>query len=652
MTPNTNGLRFAGSSGDQRQVWKGPLNSIAFDKAGLQTKLLNLEQPCYVVRYEGRIGVANQGYTRFSDGVEPGQVELLTAAPAVWIEQLGDPDFLSWHGVDYAYTAGAMANGIASEELVIAMGQNNLLSSFGSAGLVPARVESAIHRIQQALPQGPYAFNLIHSPSEDALERKAVDLYLKHGVSTIEASAFLDLTPHVVYYRAAGLGLSADNSIQIKNKIIAKLSRREVAAKFMQPPPPRMVRQLVEQGLITELQASLAEKIPMADDITVEADSGGHTDNRPLVGLLPSMLALRDEIQAKHRYRDPIRVGAAGGISTPASALGAFMMGAAYVVSGSINQSCIEAGSSQHAKELLAQAGVADVTMAPAADMFEMGVKVQVLKRGTLFPMRAQKLYDLYKTYNSIEAIPATERERIEKQIFKRSFDSVWDDTVAFFSERDPDQIVRASDNPKRKMALIFRWYLGLSSHWSNTGEKGREIDYQIWCGPSMGAFNDWARGSYLATPNNRSVVDVARHIMKGAAFLYRLQNLKLQGLQIPAPYCQYRPHPFEAPPDSDSEQKEIYASPSPLPPTARKSPTAEAIQDWLVSHLADRLGTEANEIDIREPFERYNLDSAQVLVLASELEKWLGRRLSPTLLWNYPTIEALAQRLAKEENS
>ena len=91
-------------------------------------------------------------------------------------------------------------------------------------------------------------------------------------------------------------------------------------------------------------------------------------------------------------------------------------------------------------------------------------------------------------------------------------------------------------------MALIFRWYLGLSSRWSNTGEKGREIDYQIWCGPAMGSFNDWVRGSYLAESQNRQVVEVANHIMTGAAFLYRIQNLKIQGLQIPDEYTQYIP--------------------------------------------------------------------------------------------------------------
>jgi PfaD family protein len=218
------------------------------------------------------------------------------------------------------------------------------------------------------------------------------------------------------------------------------------------------------------------------------------------------------------------------------------MMGAAYVMTGSVNQSCIEAGTSQHVKTLLAQAEMTDVLMAPAADLFELGVKLQVLKRGTLFAMRALKLFELYKNYDSLEHLPPAERAKLEKQIFQRGLDAVWDDCVAFFEQRDPAQIARAADNPRRKMALVFRWYLGLASRWANSGQKGREMDYQIWCGPAMGAFNDWVRGTRLAQPEQRRVADVARRLLTGAAFLYRVQAIQIQGLRLPAHCTQYHP--------------------------------------------------------------------------------------------------------------
>jgi len=521
-------------------LWSGDAASLAFDEPTMRAKLERLDLPVYGVNVGGRVGLTHEGSLTSGSG-HP----LLAYVQPVPPESLGDPTFAQDYGVRFAYATGAMANAIASVEMVTALGRERILSAFGAAGVVGARLEQAIQTVQAALQGVPYAFNLIHSPNEPAMERRAVELYLQYGVRVAEASAFLDLTPNVVWYRAAGLSVASNGDIQINNRIIAKVSRREVAAKFMSPAPERLLRELHAQGLITEQQVQLAMRVPMADDVTVEADSGGHTDNRPLVSVLPAIISLRDELQAKYQFAKPVRVGAAGGIGTPSAALGAFMMGAAYVVTGSVNQACIEAGASPHTKKLLAQADMADVMMAPAADMFEMGVKVQLLKRGTFFPMRAQKLYDIYREYDSIESIPADERQKLEAQVFRRPMQDIWNDTVAYFNERDPQQIERANQNPKRKMALIFRWYLGLSSRWSNTGEKGREPDYQIWCGPSMGAFNNWTAGTYLEQPENRRVVDVAYHMMQGAAYLYRVRALGLQGVSLSPTLQNYFPQPL-----------------------------------------------------------------------------------------------------------
>ena len=520
-------------------IQKNSLDEVSFDREGIKSKLLNLDRPCYVFKVGKQIGIAN----RDINNERSSEAELLLQLPPLPPQQLGDANFRTFHGVKYAYVAGAMASGISSEELVIALGREKILSSFGAGGLQPSRTEAAIHRIQLAIPEGPYAFNLLHSPNEPERERAAVDLYLRYGVRTVEASAFLDLTPNIVYYRAAGLCLYRHNEIKISNKVIAKLSRTEVATKFLKPVPTKILQQLVSQGLISELQANLAQKVPMADDITVEADSGGHTDNRPLVCLFPSIVSLRNEIQQQYNYSQPVRIGVAGGIATSESALAAFIMGAAYVVTRSINQSCIEAGTCQHTKQLLARATMTDVMMAPAADMFEMGVKLQVIKKNTLFPVRAQKLYDIYKEYNSIDDIPASEREKLEKQIFRKSLDEVWQEIIDRYTEKNPERSAQAQNNPKRKMSLIFRWYLGLSSRWGRSGEAGREIDYQIWCGPAMGSFNDWVKGSYLAEAQNRTVVDIAHHIVTGAAYLYRVQNMKMQGLEIPSHYSHYFPN-------------------------------------------------------------------------------------------------------------
>ncbi len=85
---------------------------------------------------------------------------------------------------------------------------------------------------------------------------------------------------------------------------------------------------------------------------------------------------------------------------------------------------------------------------------------------------------------------------------------------------------------------------------------------------------------------------------------------------------------------------------------TIREFQTAETLQAWLVSQLAERLEIDPDDVDIQAPFESYDMESADALVLLSKLEKYLGRSLSPTLLWNYPTIELLAQRLVEDDEA
>jgi len=79
---------------------------------------------------------------------------------------------------------------------------------------------------------------------------------------------------------------------------------------------------------------------------------------------------------------------------------------------------------------------------------------------------------------------------------------------------------------------------------------------------------------------------------------------------------------------------------------------TAEAIQTWLLTQLSKHLKISASEIDIREPLARYGLDSMTAVSLSGELETWLGRSLSPTLVYDYPNIQALSQYLAQKQQS
>merc|ERR1719353_624841 len=104
-----------------------------------------------------------------------------------------------------------------------------------------------------------------------------------------------------------------------------------------------------------------------------------------------------------------------------------------------------------------------------------------------MFPGRAKNLYELFVKYPSLEALPAEVQKRLEETV-----------DFTLNALKDPEKVARAEKDPKLKMSLVFRWYLGQSSAWANYGVDDRALDYQVWCGPAIGSFNDFIRGSYL----------------------------------------------------------------------------------------------------------------------------------------------------------
>ena len=217
-------------------------------------------------------------------------------------------------------------------------------------------------------------------------------------------------------------------------------------------------------------------------------------------------------------------------------------MGADFVLTGSVNQGCVESGLDATGKSLLAKVQLGDVTMAPAADMFELGVEVQVLKRGSLFAQRAHKLYSLYRQYNSLWDIPAADRKSVEQSILRSTLEDAWESTEAYWSARDPNEVRKPLQNPKHQMALVFRSYLGLSSRWAIQGTAERKLDYQIWCGPAMAAFNTWVKGSFLEQPEQRQAAQVGRNLLEGACQILRAQQLRSAGVAIPSEAFVTRP--------------------------------------------------------------------------------------------------------------
>lgn len=431
-------------------------------------------------------------------------------------EILGSEAFRKRYKLKYAYLAGAMYKGVSSKELVVKMGQAGMMGFLGTGGMQLASVEDDIKYIQQELSQGQaYGMNFIHHPNKLEKEEEVVDLLLRYQVRTIEASAFWGITPSLVKYKAKGLTKDTQGKILSENRIIAKISRPEVAEAFMNPAPERMIAKLLEERKITGEEAQLLKQIPMADDICIEADSGGHTDSGVAYALFPAILKLRND---KMKIFDEVRhigIGAAGGIGTPEAAAAALVLGADFIVTGSINQCTVEAGTSDIVKEMLQHMNVQDTEYAPAGDMFEYGAKVQVLKKGVFFPARANKLYALYSQYESLDEIDPKIRAQIEEKYFKRSFESIYEELKGFYP---PEIIEKANSNPKNKMALVFKWYFNYSSKLALAGNPEGKVDYQIHCGPALGAFNQLVKGTRLEDWRNRNVDIIALKLLNETA--------------------------------------------------------------------------------------------------------------------------------------
>jgi PfaD family protein len=518
----------------QAPGWRAGRYPAAFGAGQIAACLHYVREPVHIVSSGpgGALGLARGGEVTTPDAAD---CPLVGTLPPLYPEWLGDRAFGETHGVRFPYIAGEMARGIATTRMVITMARAEMLSIFGAAGLDLDSIERAVDELSGALGHRcPWGVNLIYSPAEPALEERTAELLLRRGVRIISASAYMDVTLPLARCAAAGLRLDPAGRIVRPVQIFAKVSRPEVAEKFMSPPPAGLLAALVARGQLTQDEARLAATVPVAEDVTVEADSGGHTDNQPLGAMLPAILALRDAVTARYGYRCQIRVGAAGGLGSPQAVAGAFALGAAYVLTGSVNQLAVESGVSDDARALLAQADLADVMMAPAADMFELDVQVQVLRRGTMFGPRARRLHEVYRGYPSIEAIPAPLRATLERDVLHASLDEIWVQTRRFWQQRDPSQLARAEQDDKHRMALIFRWYLGSSSRWAVEGDTTRRTDYQLWAGPAVGAFNRWTAGSFLAGAHERSVTQIALNLLEGAAVVTRAHQARTYGVPVP----------------------------------------------------------------------------------------------------------------------
>ncbi len=419
---------------------------------------------------------------------------------------LGSSDFQADYGVDLACVAGSMFRGISSVDLVARMGEHGMLGFYGSGGVDFADLAAALDDLNQRLGGGGrFGLNLISSTPEQ--EARTVGLALNRGVRFMEVSSFTRLSPDVIHFRFSGAQRTGDQ-LRFAHHVILKASRPEVAEQYLRPAPAELVQGLVSRNLLTQAEADLAAVTPIVGDLCVEADSGGHTDGGNPFVLLPAMQRLRDELAPG------TRIGLAGGLGDPDALAAAFLMGADFVVTGSVNQATVEAGTSEAVKDLLTELDISDTTLAPAGDLFELGAQVRVVRKRTLFPARANKLLQLARAYECLDDLPPDVVRDLQERVFKRTFDEIWTD----IRQRDEALGRSETNDPRARMMKTFRWYFAWTTMLALDGDPTGVVNYQVHCGPAMGALNRFLADTSFRDWRNRHVDEINRLLMGEAA--------------------------------------------------------------------------------------------------------------------------------------
>jgi trans-AT polyketide synthase/acyltransferase/oxidoreductase domain-containing protein len=426
---------------------------------------------------------------------------------------LGAPAFRERYGLRHGYLAGSMCHGISSKDMVVRLAESGAMGFFGTSDLSLREAENGLRAVLDALgPQAPFGANLLCQHARPDQEMALVDLLLELGVPTIEAAGFVTMTPALVKYRLKG------------GRIIAKVSRRDVAEQFLKPAPAPLVSRLLAQGHVTAAEAERVDDLLMADDLCAAAGCGWHSPVGSLATLLPAIVRLRDALAAGNQGRR-VHVGAAGGIGTPEAAAAAFTLGADFIVTGSINQCTVEAATSPAVKDMLQQLDVHDVDYAPWSHMFELGERAQVVKRGVFFPARANNLFELWRQHDSFEAINPAKRAQIEEKYLGRPFAEAYADIRTRLLQTAPDEIMKADGSPRHRLTLVFRSYFENGFERALSGDEHHRLDYLVYCGSAMGAFNDWVKGTDLEPWRSRHVDVIANRLMAETARVLEKRN-------------------------------------------------------------------------------------------------------------------------------
>ena len=75
---------------------------------------------------------------------------------------------------------------------------------------------------------------------------------------------------------------------------------------------------------------------------------------------------------------------------------------------------------------------------------------------------------------------------------------------------------------------------------------------------------------------------------------------------------------------------------------------SASEIAEWIAARVAGEMKIAPSEIDLNQDLTTFGMDSIAAFTLTGDLAEWLDRDLRATLMWEYPSIQALAEYLSQ----
>jgi hypothetical protein len=120
----------------------------------------------------------------------PEQEKMCFRLPNLTAQDFGDAEFKKTYGLKYAMYGGAMANGIASSDMVIALGKCGCMGSYGAGGMRLETVAQEIDKIKAALGDKPYMINMLSNRNGD-MEMQLAQMLVEKNVPAVEASAYI-----------------------------------------------------------------------------------------------------------------------------------------------------------------------------------------------------------------------------------------------------------------------------------------------------------------------------------------------------------------------------------------------------------------------------------------------------------------------------